>query len=177
MRCTSRIRGWKWRRKGLSLFERAFSFSVAIMPKPSSVRFLHLVAFCTLATGYSMAEKNLCGRTEAMRAETATDQLKTWNSVYRFYKRFSQCDDGSIGEGISDAVAKLLANRWETFETFAKLGSRDKGFEEFVVRHVDETIDWSHDVPKIHENARLRCPSGSSRVCKILVERTTPEGN
>jgi hypothetical protein len=110
-----------------------------------------------------------------MQADAAIDSLKTWNSVYRFYKEFSHCDDGGIAEGVSDAVAKLLANRWNSIHEFVKLASNDKAFETFVVRHVDETIDWGHDAPLIHKNARLRCPSDSARLCKTLIARTTPE--
>ncbi len=111
-----------------------------------------------------------------MQAETETDNVKTWDSVYKFYKQFSHCDDGGIAELISDAVAKLLANRWDSFDEFAKLASNDKGFENFVLHHVDETIDWSHDAPKIRQNARSHCPSKSTRLCKALVVRTTPQG-
>jgi hypothetical protein len=58
---------------------------------------------------------------------------------------------------------------------FIKLASKDKGFEDFVVRHVDETIDWGHDAPKIHEDARLRCPKGSGQLCRSLVAKTTAQ--
>ena len=105
----------------------------------------------------------------------ATDKLKSWDSVYRFYKQFSHCDDGSIGEGISDAIAKLLANRWDRFPEFVKLASNDKAFEKFVLRHVDETIDWTSDAPRIHENASRHCPSNAGRMCKVLIDQTTTE--
>ena len=131
--------------------------------------------FCALAVGSTLAEDRPCSRKEAIKAEAATDHLNTWNSVYRFYKQFLSCDDGGISERVSDKVAKLLANRWESFRSLAKLVSTDKGFEDFVVRHVDETIDWSHDVPKIHENAQLHCPSESTRLCEILTAKTTPQ--
>jgi hypothetical protein len=121
------------------------------------------------------AEKKTCSQKEAIQAEEATDSLKTWNSVHRFYKQFAHCDDGGIAEGVSDAIAKLLANHWDAVSEFVKLASNDKGFENFVVRHVDETIDWGHDAPLINENARLRCPSSSARLCKILIVRTTPQ--
>jgi hypothetical protein len=128
-----------------------------------------------LMIGIASAQNHTCTRDEAIRAEMSTDSLKSWNSVHAFYKEFSHCDDGSISEGISDRVAKLLANHWERFSEFVKLASDDKAFGEFVLRHVDETIDWSHDAPKINENARLHCPSNSARLCKSLIKRTTPE--
>lgn len=142
-------------------------------------RFMQLllwtVPLCLLGTMPAVAEKS-CSQKEAMQAETATDRLKTWNSVYRFYKQFPHCDDGGIAEGISDAVAKLFANRWDSLHTFVKLAYSDNGFENFVIRHLDETIDWGHDAPLINENARLRCPLSAARLCKILIVRTTPNG-
>jgi hypothetical protein len=139
-------------------------------------RLLKLTAACfVLTTGIAIGQARHCSQEEAIRAEMATDQLKTWQSVYRFYKQYSHCDDGSIGEGISDAVAKLLANRWDHFSDFVKLASDDKEFGRFVVRHVDETIDWSHDAPKINENARQHCPSNSAVLCKALIKQTAPE--
>ena len=128
-----------------------------------------------LGTGTLLAQKGACSRQQAIQADAAVDTLKTWNSVYRFYKQHSACDDGGIAEGVSESVAKLLANKWESFGRFVSLASRDKGFENFVVRHVDETIDWGHDAPKIHENAQLHCPPNATRLCKILVVKTTPD--
>jgi|SRR6267154_1377670 len=137
-------------------------------------KFLRWTIACSVLTAaVALGQSRPCSEDEAIRAETATDKLKTWDSVYRFYKQFSHCDDGSIGEGISNAVAKLLANRWNHFSEFVNLASRDKAFEQFVLRHVDKTIDWAHDAQKIHENARLHCPSNSDRLCKTLVAQTS----
>lgn len=133
------------------------------------------IVFCTVCMAATASERKQCTDEEAKRADNETDALKTWNSVYSFYKQFSQCDDGGVAEGVSEAVAKLLANQWDSVGELVKLGSKDKRFEDFVVRHVDKTIDWDHDAPKIHENARLHCPDNSRHLCKALVERTTPQ--
>ena len=100
------------------------------------------------------------------QAERQTDALKSWNSVYRFYARFSQCDDGGIAEGTSDAVAKLLANHWDTVTELVKLISSHKGFENFVLRHVDETIDWKRmfrRLGKMQRHAARLTPHRSAR--------------
>jgi hypothetical protein len=133
------------------------------------------IAYSTLVAGVAFGQSRPCSRDETIRAEIATDKLKTLDSVYRFYTQFSRCDDGSIGEGISDAVAKLLANRWDRFREFVKLACNDKAFEKFVLRHVDETIDWTHDAARIHENATRHCPSNSARLCKALIAQTMTE--
>jgi hypothetical protein len=139
-----------------------------------SLIFVLAGASCIFGTGVEGRAKTPCTREQAVQAETKTDNLKAWNSVYQFYKQLSQCDDGSIGEGVSDAIAKLLANKWSSFGEFARLANKDKEFEKFVLRHVDETIDWSQDAPAIHQNALTRCPNDFKGLCKALIARTTP---
>jgi hypothetical protein len=136
--------------------------------------FVLAVAICMFGTAAEGRAKSPCTREQVVQAEKETDNLKNWNSVYRFYKQFSQCDDGSIAEGVSEAIAKLLANKWSSFDEFAKLANNDKEFEKFVLRHVDETIDWGHDAPAIRRNALTHCPNDSKGLCKALILRTTP---
>ncbi len=113
------------------------------------------IVFCAIATAMTDAQQKMCTQQEAAQAERETDSLKTWNSVYQFYKGFSQCDDGDIAEGVSDAVAKLLANRWDGVSELVRFVSNEKGFENFVLRHVDETIDGEQDVPKIRSKCEI----------------------
>jgi len=145
----------------------------------SCIRLLLIGMFVlgSIAIGLAAAQKKDCTQAQAKQADREVDTLKSWSSVYRFYKQFSPCDDGGTAEGVSDAIAKLLADHWDTFSQAVKHASNDKGFENFVVRHVDETIDWAHDAPLINENARLHCPVSANRLCKILITKTTPESN
>ncbi|MFY9742785.1 MAG: hypothetical protein WAK21_12330 [Candidatus Sulfotelmatobacter sp.] len=126
-----------------------------------------------LGVDAAVARENSCDQKRAARAETEADDLKSWGSVQRFYKQFSDCDDGAIAEGVSDSVAKLLARKWNSVGDLVRFGSKDKAFESFVVRHLDETISES-DASRIHQNAQSRCPSNAARLCKILVAKTTP---
>jgi hypothetical protein len=56
------------------------------------------------------ATQKPCTTQEAMKADEDTDHLDDWRAVYQSFKRFSQCDDGGIAEGCSEAVGKLLAD-------------------------------------------------------------------
>jgi hypothetical protein len=113
-----------------------------------------------------------CTEIEAQQADQAIDHLPSWDDLYGFYKQFAQCDDGSIAEGVSDAVARLLAERWDTFPHFVSLISSDSIFKEFVVDHVDETapVDALH---KISDNANRRCPHGQTHLCKEIARVAT----
>ena len=68
----------------------------------------------SMAVGGSSGKK-ACTLEESRKAESETDHLRDWTSVHRSYVRFSHCDDGSIAEGYSDAVGKLLADQWDQF--------------------------------------------------------------
>jgi hypothetical protein len=133
---------------------------------------LWAIVFCALAESMTAGQQKPCSEQEAAQAEMKTDALKSWDSVYRFYRKFSHCDDGGIAEGVSDAVVKLLAKRWDTVGHLVKHVSNDGKFENFVLRHIDETVDWERDFPKIRQNATSRCPPDAVRLCKALLEKT-----
>ncbi len=120
------------------------------------------------------AAQKVCAKEEAYQAEGETDNLKTWDIAYGFYKRFAHCDDGAIAEGFSDAVGRLLADDWKHFERLRELCSSDKRFKNFVLKHIDMTI--SVDVlQKIINNTRLRCPDSAKELCKAI-EATASSG-
>ena len=132
------------------------------------------ICFFAALISKSFAGKKGCTEEEAQKAEAQTDSLKSWEAVYDFYRNYAHCHDGGVEEGVSNAVAKLLANHWELFPAFVEAAANDKEFEKYVLHHVNATIDWEHDAPKIHENAQSHCPSSLARLCKSLLARTVP---
>jgi hypothetical protein len=120
-----------------------------------------------LTTGPTDMTDKTCTKSEAMQAEQDIDFLKQWDDVYRWYRKFSHCDDGAIGEGYSDAVGKLLANHWANLNRLRVLAAKDKAFERFVVKHIDETLS-ADALRLIIENAQSDCPAGAQRLCKSI---------
>jgi hypothetical protein len=110
------------------------------------------------------SEKKVCTQEEAIKAETEGTYVDTWPDLYRSFVRFGHCDDGAIAEGFSDAVAKLLAEHWDQFNTLAPLAKAHPKFEDFIIRHLDATISEQNS-KVIAENARLRCPQSSHKLC------------
>ena len=110
-----------------------------------------------------------CTTQEAMQAEESTDHLNDWNDNYDSFGRFSQCDDGGIAEGYSDAVSKLLADDWNQFPDLVRLAATDKHFQSFVLRHVDETIP-AERLKKVAQNANSRCLAHAARLCRLIIE-------
>ena len=88
----------------------------------------------------SSLDDGACAAKRGTLAEKEVDSLIDWDQVYRSYRKFSQCDDGAIAEGYSDAVSKLLANDWNHFDRLLTLTKTDKPFQQFVLKHIDETV-------------------------------------
>jgi hypothetical protein len=112
--------------------------------------------------------KRVCTRQEADQADTEIDSLKDWDHVHRWYQMFSQCDDGAMAEGYSDAVSKLLADDWDHFNRLLALTKTDKQFQRFVLRHIDGIISPSI-LQKITSNAKSKCPPGGESLCRLIV--------
>jgi dimeric dUTPase (all-alpha-NTP-PPase superfamily) len=117
-----------------------------------------------------------CTKEDAIRAETESSSLQNWSAVYNSYKNFVHCDDASIAEGYSNSIAHLLSEDWDTIDQLNKLVSRNKNFEQFVLRHIDELMSPAQ-AEKIRENSVLHCTRRASRLCKsisIRLEQTRP---
>ena len=127
-----------------------------------------LIVSALNAFGQGKNQKH-CSTKEAMQAEDSIDELKSWDAVYASYKRFSHCDDASIGEGYSDVVGKLLGDKWAEFPKLAKLAQTDLRFQRFVLKHIDETVP-ADTLEMIARNAKLRCSSGAKRLCALVAE-------
>jgi hypothetical protein len=114
------------------------------------------------------ATQKVCTEAEVKEAQKEADQLRDWDSVYRSFKRFAHCDEGGIAEEYSDSVSRLLARDWKHLDAFVRLTS-DQGFEQFVIRHIDETMS-EDEAALVISNARQHCPSGARRLCKSIAD-------
>ena len=95
---------------------------------------------------------------------------KTWNALYTLYKEFGGCDDGGIAEGFSDDVAQLFLGQWTDLGSLNRLFIADKSFKEFVLRHIDATLDESQ-LKGIASNAKSHCPAWGARLCRSVESR------
>jgi hypothetical protein len=125
------------------------------------------IAGLTLCVGSGLAQQSRCNKVEAQRAEAEAETLRSWDDLYKSYGLYRQCDDGAIGEGYSESVARILVDHWITLPQLARLGSKDTGFRRFVLRHIDETLNLD-DVKTIRANAKNQCPSGLRHLCDDL---------
>lgn len=75
-------------------------------------RLATLACLFLVATGSAVAKD--CSPADEEAADMATDYLTNWQAVRDSYARYRQCDDGSIAEGNSEAVVRLLVDKWNT---------------------------------------------------------------
>ena len=115
----------------------------------------------------AIAWAKVCSAKEAEMAAATVDDLGSWDKVWRAAKKYGHCDDGSIAEGYSEAVARLLIDRWSTLPALARIAKDDPAFKLFVVRHIDTTLD-TDDLEKIRNLSSTACPAGNGILCAAL---------
>jgi hypothetical protein len=115
------------------------------------------------------AQQHPCTHAEELRADKEAGTLRSWDSLYRSYKLYRQCDDGSIAEGYSESVVRILADHWSTLSRLATLSRRDARFRRFVLGHVDATTN-PDDLKKIRVKANTQCPPRLGAICADLAK-------
>jgi hypothetical protein len=128
-----------------------------------------LVLALSVGDATTNALTKICGEGGRI-AEPATYELKTWDAVHKAFQRFSQCDSGAVGENLSDSIASILAGQWSQTRRLQELTMRDREFETFVVRHIDELMSPQQAVD-IARNAEKRCPEGAQALCEHILKR------
>jgi hypothetical protein len=113
-----------------------------------------------------------CTQLEGYAAERVTDYLNNWHNLYLAYSQFGHCDDGAVGEGFSAAISRLLVDQWPKLNELSAYAMNDRKFENFVIRHIDETVT-TEDLLKINENAKSECPSSAVNLCNKIAAAST----
>lgn len=126
------------------------------------------IVLAFVLVGACGAHAKTCSPEDAEAADAAVDNLDSWMKIASVFKKYRHCDDGSIAEGNSEAVARLLVDQWPTLPVLATLGKHDPAFKRFVLHHVDSTLD-SDDLGKISALASSQCPTGAASLCSELL--------
>jgi hypothetical protein len=66
-------------------------------------------------------------------------------------------------------VGRLLANDWKHVDALIAIASSDSDFEQFVIRHIDETMS-ADEAARVITNAQRHCPPGAAWLCKSIVD-------
>jgi hypothetical protein len=133
------------------------------------MRSLFLALVLLSFTHYAFAGNSKCTEQDSIAAEQESD-LNDWRSVYKSFKRYSQCDGGAVTEVYSEAIAQLLTSGWSSIGELNTLMSKDKKFGHFVIHHVDELMEYEQAL-RMYENVRSHCPAAEKQLCKLIENR------
>ena len=99
---------------------------------------------------------------------TLLSALPTWDPLYKSFTSYRSCDDGFIGENYSESVARILVDHWNTLPRLASLARENVLFRQFVLQHVDATLD-TNDIEKIRTKTKTKtqCPLRGCACCAV----------
>ena len=143
-----------------ALNSSAYSASSALLVQKACLVLVMLTATAYAKQGPCSAEQGRLAKGEALT-------LQAWDSLNNSYAENNNCDDGPIAAAYSQAVKRLLIDRWETLPQLDQLAKSNPDFRAFVLKHVDKTLS-AGDIKTIAENARTRCPQGLDGLCDDL---------
>ena len=129
-----------------------------------------LVLAVVFSTEAAYAQGHPCTIPKGQQALNEADTLRSWDALYRSYKKFGNCDDGEIGEGYSESVARILADHWATLPRFVRLAEKDGAFRAFAIRHLDATLN-TDDIEKIKKSATTHCQMELRNTCTDLAKQ------
>ena len=116
------------------------------------------------------AQSRPCTQADSQHAMSEADGMRSWDALYKSFKNYRQCDDGAIGEGYSESVARILVDAWPSLPRFFRLSASNSTFRRFVFRHIDSTLN-PEDLKKIAENATGKCPKDMGMVCDDIARQ------
>jgi hypothetical protein len=134
-----------------------------------------LIAACVFATVTSPQAKQTCTSDDSAQAERNFDHVKNWADVYESFRRYGQCDDGSVAEAYDDKIVGLLVSNWESVGELAQLAQSDPVFERFVIKHID-TLMSPDQATAIIANATKRCPTDAKTICLKIAQKAQNPG-
>lgn len=124
----------------------------------------------TCWTPIALADQRICTKDESQSAEAIAATAVSWRQLHQKFEQYSHCDDGAIAEGFSESVSLLLADRWADIRQLDVIARSQSAFQEFVVRHIDETVPKDR-LERIGINAREQCPQGIEDLCRQIKSR------
>jgi len=113
------------------------------------------------------AKRSPCTYEQSIRGENEADRLRSWDSVYRWYKLYARCENAAAQEGVSESITRLLVDRWASIKAFDGLARAHPGFRRFALGGINTTLNMK-DVTQIEAQAKSRCPAALHELCKAI---------
>lgn len=109
-----------------------------------------------------------CSKEHEQEALSLAPTIRDWDALYSAFMHYQACDDGAIGEGFSESVARILVDKRESIGRLARIAKGNPKFLRFVYRHIDASLD-PKDLQHIHDDfVKYGCGSLSQSSCKKI---------
>ena len=108
-----------------------------------------------------------CSASHYQSAETKAFKIRSWADYYSWYRLHAACDEGEVGERISDVTEKLLGTDWNGFQKQAGHIATSKGVSAFIIRNISSVSDGSL-MTAIAEQARTRCAPADKHSLSLM---------
>ena len=135
-----------------------------------------IVFFVAMVMCGSAVVAKECTRLDVSEAEAVLDYVDSWKTMHLAHEQYRHCETNlSISEGFSSAVAGLLLNDWQRLPDLVQVLRRDPVFEDFVLGHIDETIE-DGDRHSLDALAKGHCPTDAAALCGNIRNRLSSLG-
>jgi hypothetical protein len=128
------------------------------------------IAFCLcISAQRSVAQSGRCTQQTIDHLETESGSIRDWASLRSFYHRYSACqvDDAEVTQAVSESVARMLVDHWDTLPTASRLFKQDPPFETFALAGINIT-DLTDDLNHIDKLATEHCPANLHNLCQKI---------
>ena len=122
-----------------------------------------------IATQIPGAQVAMCTQSTLDRLEAESDGIRDWSHLRTLHHRYRACriDDAEVTTGVSESVARMLADNWNTLPAGFRLFKQDSRFEAFAMAGLNIT-DSTHDLNPIDQLAKIQCPADLHVLCQRI---------
>ncbi len=124
------------------------------------------------STARQGVQDRACSDAVHLQAEKESDHIRTWKDLYKYYRTYKRCGfDADAAEGVSESIARLLVDHWDTLVEGAKLAQQERGFREYLLGGVNATVS-AKDLELIRTKSES-CPAMAASLCGELRKRAS----
>lgn len=118
-----------------------------------------------------------CSQQTLDKLGNESDTMRDWTTLRAFFHRYNACqvDDAEVTGGVSESVARILVDHWETLPEASKLFKQDRLFERFALAGINIT-DLTDDLNRIDKLAAEHCPINLHALCQ-KIRRSVRDNN
>ena len=126
-------------------------------------------SLCVSVQSCSAAQSTKCPQRTIDGLEAESDSIRDWSKLHKFYYRYRTCqvDDAEVSEGVSESVARMLADSWNSLRAASRLFKQDPAFETFALAGLNIT-DSTDDLNRIDKLAAENCPTDLHVLCQKI---------